>query len=108
MAKFQMAQEAPYREVEPGIFRRVRAHTDRLMMVELTFSKGAAGSEHAHPHDQQTYILEGRFRFVNGTETREVGPGDVICFQGDVRHSALCLEAGRIIDVFSPARGDFL
>lgn len=108
MAKFQMAHEAAYAQADPGVRRRIRAHTDRLMMVELTFETGAAGAEHSHPHDQQTYILEGRFRFVNDGEAREVGPGDVICFASGARHSTVCLEAGRILDVFSPARQDFL
>ncbi len=108
MAKFQMADEKAFVPADPGITRRIRAHTDRLMMVELMFEEGAVGSEHTHDHDQQTYILSGRFRFVNDGEAREVGPGDVICFASGVKHGTKCLEAGRIIDVFSPARKDFL
>jgi quercetin dioxygenase-like cupin family protein len=108
MAKFHMADEAAFQEVDPGVFRRMRTHTDNLMMVEIKFNKGAVGSEHTHPHEQQTYILEGRFRFSNDGETREVGPGDTICFAPNVKHGTVCLEAGRLIDVFSPARKDFL
>lgn len=108
MAKFQGADEIAFQPADPGVMRKVRAHTDRLMMLELVFEKGAVGATHTHEHDQQTYILEGRFAFTNDGETREVGPGDVVCFASGVQHGTVCLEAGRIIDVFSPCRKDFL
>lgn len=108
MARFQGAEEIPFVQADPGVMRRIRAHTDRLMMVELTFEKGAVGAAHQHEHDQQTYILEGRFAFTNDGETCQVGPGDVISFASGVTHSTVCLEKGRILDMFSPARKDFL
>lgn len=104
---FMAADIAPVAAGE-GVLRRVLAHNPQLMMVQIDFEAGAVGTAHTHPHTQVTYIVSGRFRFTNDGETREVGPGDSLCFAPDVPHGTICLEAGRVIDVFTPQREDFL
>lgn len=91
-----------------GVSRAVLAHGPGLMSVEVRFEKGAVGAVHAHPHLQNTYVLSGRFRFTIDEEAVEVGPGDAIAFLENVPHGTVCLEEGALLDVFSPAREDFL
>ena len=91
-----------------GVTRRVLAYTDGLMCVENTFEKGAVGALHHHPHTQITYVVSGRFRFTIGDETREVGPGDTLLKQDGVMHGCVCLEAGILLDFFTPMREDFV
>ena len=91
-----------------GVSRRVLAHTDRQMIVEVHFDEGGVGSVHTHPHAQNTYVLSGRFRFTIDGESVEVGPGDTIAFPPDIPHGTLCLEAGTLLDIFTPMREDFL
>ena len=50
----------------------------------------------------------GRFRFTIGDETREVGPGDTLLKQDGVMHGCVCLEAGILLDFFTPMREDFV
>ena len=91
-----------------GVSRCVLANSPGLMTVEVRFEEGAVGAVHSHPHLQNTYVLRGRFRLTVGGEAVEVGPGDTLAFPEDVPHGTECLEAGALLDVFSPARADFL
>ena len=43
-------------EAGPGVVRRVLAYSKDLMCVENTFSEGAVGNLHHHPHTQITYV----------------------------------------------------
>ena len=91
-----------------GVARRVLAHTEQLMVVEVHFEAGSTGSVHTHPHCQNTYVLSGRFRFSVDGEPVEVGPGDTLAFPSNVPHGTLCLEKGVLLDMFTPMREDFL
>ena len=100
--------EAALRDLGGGVSRRVLAHTEQLMVVEVHFEEGGVGSVHTHPHCQNTYVLSGRFRFTVDGEPVEVGPGDTLAFPSGVPHGTVCLEKGVLLDMFSPMREDFL
>lgn len=95
-------------QVAEGVSRRVLVHGGKMMSVEVTFRQGAIGPLHRHPHEQLTYVRSGRFRFTIGDETHEVGAGDTLYKQPDILHGCVCLEAGVLIDIFTPQREDFL
>lgn len=102
-----------YRDVAPkdlggGVTRRVLAYSPQLMTVEVSFETGAESSVHTHPHCQNTFVRSGRFRFNVDGEAVEVGPGDTLAFPPDLPHGVRCLEAGALIDTFTPLRRDFL
>ena len=93
---------------DPGVTRQVLADHPDLMIVCFKFEVGAVGALHNHPHIQSTHVKSGRFRFsVDGVET-EVGPGDSFVVSSNVVHGCECLEAGELIDCFTPRRDDFL
>lgn len=103
-----MQLNGDWETVEPGIARRLVALGRRMMAVRVRFSKGAVGALHAHPHEQLTQVLSGRFRFWLGGEVLEVSTGDSLCIPGGLEHGAEALEAGELLDVFSPLREDLL
>ena len=78
------------------------------MMVEIYFDKGAVGEIHSHPHEQITYVLEGEFEFTIDGKKQIVKDGDSIFNESNVPHGTICLEKGRLLDVFTPHREDFL
>ena len=100
--------DVPLKDLGGGVSRRVLAHTDRLMIVEVNFEAGGEGSVHTHPHFQNPYVRSGKFRFTVDGEPVEVGPGDTLAFPSNIPHGTLCLEAGTLLDVFTPMREDFL
>lgn len=91
-----------------GISRKVLAHSDNMMAVEVHFEKGAVGSMHNHPHEQLTYVLSGKFEFTIGDEKKIVEAGDTMCKEPNIEHGCVCLEAGVLIDNFTPMRKDFV
>lgn len=111
---FSMHDTVPAAPAEPGIVRRIMNHDESLMLVELTCSAEAVGTEatpfrfHTHPHHQITYIVSGAFRFCVDGEERVVRAGDSIRMDPDVPHGMVCLEPGVLLDCFSPMRRDFL
>ncbi|MGK3141299.1 cupin domain-containing protein [Pantoea sp. C2G6] len=101
-------KERPLEELGNGVSRRVLACGGSMMAVEVTFAEGAVGPLHHHRHEQLTYVLSGRFAFTIDGETREVGAGDTLYKAPDVVHGCVCLEAGVLLDTFTPQREDFL
>jgi len=91
-----------------GSTRRILAWNDQLMPVEVGFEAGACGAPHSHPHVQCSYVLSGRFRYSVEDESVEMLPGDSIVVPGGLVHSCECLEAGTLLDIFTPAREDFV
>lgn len=91
-----------------GVSRRILAHAGGMMAVEVNFSTGAVGPMHSHPHEQLTYVLSGRFSFTIDGETRDVSAGDTLYKKPNVVHGCVCLEAGTLLDTFTPQREDFL
>jgi quercetin dioxygenase-like cupin family protein len=101
-------QDAPTDPAEPGVTRQVLAYDETLMMVRVTFAAGAVGYIHSHPHRQVTFVERGRFRFtLDGRET-ELTAGDSWFVAPDLPHGVVALEAGALIDVFTPARAEFV
>lgn len=88
--------------------RQVLAENEALMVVAFTFEKGGVGDVHNHPHTQSTFVERGRFHFSIDGEVFEVGPGDSFVIPSGAMHGCKCLEAGRLIDTFTPRRDDFL
>jgi len=91
-----------------GTHRRVLAHNDALMAVEVSFETGAVGSEHTHPHTQCSYVLSGKFSYSVEGESTVLNPGDSIVVPSGLKHGTVCLEKGVLLDVFTPEREDFL
>ncbi len=101
-------ETTPWKPVEKGIERKVMAYGEDLMIVKVRFELGAIGSKHKHVHTQATLIESGVFEvFING-ENKVLKKGDVFYIPSDVLHGVLCIEDGILIDVFNPARKDFL
>ena len=91
-----------------GVSRKILSYNDSLMSVEVHFEKGAVGSMHTHPHVQISYVLEGSFEATIGGETKIIKKGDTYITEPDVPHGVVCLEAGTLLDIFTPMRADFL
>lgn len=106
--KFFAAGDCPAKVVDPGVRRAVLAHGKELMVCRLWFEKGAVGNLHRHPHVQATYILSGVFEFRIGGEKKIVRAGDTLYDESNILHGAVCLEAGELLDIFTPEREDFL
>ena len=93
---------------EPGLTRRILAHSESLMLVEHRMEDGWAGARHSHPQDQLVYVISGRLRFSCGNDEFEAGAGDSFVVRGGIEHQGWALEPSVVLDVFTPHREDYL
>lgn len=105
---FVEAGEVAWTELGPGNRRRVLVETPELMQVEFGFDAGAVGALHSHPHVQASYVAQGRFEVTIDGETRTIGAGGSFIVPSGLVHGVRALEAGRLVDSFTPRRDDFL
>jgi len=106
--EFQFEQEIPWEDVGNGVTRQIYGYDDRVMLVKAKFVKGGVGSLHQHPHSQVTYVESGVFEMTIGDEKKIIRKGDGYYVPPNIIHGCVCLEAGMLIDAFTPCREDFL
>jgi quercetin dioxygenase-like cupin family protein len=103
-----MAGMGEWEDAETGVRRRILQAQGRLMLMEVRFAAGAAGYEHSHVHEQISYCIAGRFEYSLDGRTHVLAKGESIYVPSNARHGAKALEAGSLIDVFTPVREDLL
>ena len=97
-----------WEELGPGLSRQILGWDNQIMMVKVRFDKGVEASQHTHFHAQTTFCHSGKFEFTIDGEKHVIEPGDGLYIAPNLLHGAVCLEAGVVLDVFSPVREDFL
>ncbi|RWH80574.1 MAG: cupin domain-containing protein [Mesorhizobium sp.] len=105
---FARAGEAAWTPTPDGNRRRVLLYTDELMMVEFGFDKDGVGALHSHPHVQASYVAEGRFEVTIDGRTEVLETGSSFIVPSNLIHGVKALEAGRLVDSFTPHRADFI
>ena len=98
----------PVTSPEPGLRRWVLAHNGNLILVQHEMEQGWAGTRHSHPHDQAVYVVTGHLRCSCGDELFEVKAGESFVIRGGVEHQAWALMPSVVLDIFTPARADYL
>ena len=101
-------QSLPWESVGDKVKRKIMTYDANLMMVKVAFEAGGIGAAHQHPHTQMSYVESGSFTITIADETRTVRAGDAYYIPPDVWHGAVCLEAGTLVDVFTPMREDMV
>jgi quercetin dioxygenase-like cupin family protein len=107
MPVFVKLTSVPERAILDGSVRGHYAHLPGMTAGEVNLDANTHVPMHVHPHEQVTYVIEGRFQFTVGEETTVLEPGMVALIPGGVLHGGETLTACRVIDVFSPARDDY-
>lgn len=94
------------KELLPG-FKARFVHTEHMTCSYWTVAAGASLPGHAHPHEQVTNVMEGRFELTVNGETKTLAPGSVAVIPSNAAHSGKAVTDCRIIDVFYPVREDY-
>jgi len=100
--------ESEAETVGDGIRRTLLGYDDHLMLAKVWFRKGSVGDVHTHLHSQVSYVVEGKFEVEVDGGKQILSAGDAFFVPSMAPHGAVCLEDGILLDVFSPARRDFL
>lgn len=105
---FILENEKTWEPAGEGVVRQILGYDGQVMLVKVKFEQGATGAPHTHYHTQTTYVASGKFEFTVNGKKQIVSAGDGIYIEPDAEHGCTCLEAGILIDCFSPMRADFL
>ena len=91
-----------------GVSYKTLTFGERTSLSEFSLEKGSVIPRHSHPHEQTGYVISGRMLFNIGNEQFEAEPGDSWNIPSNVDHDVEVLEDTVVIEVFSPAREDYL
>ena len=95
-------------DMAPGIRRRTLVHGANTLMAAFTLDAGSRIPEHSHPEEQTGYLVSGRMTFHIRGEARETCAGDAWSIPGGVPHAVDVHEDCVALEVFSPARKDYM
>ena len=95
-------------EPEPGLQREVLVHRPALMLVRHQMRKGWRGTRHHHTHEQMVYVIKGRIRAKVENVWLDAAEGDNFIVTPNAQHEAEALEDSVVLDIFTPAREDYL
>ncbi len=101
-------QDSPYKQLEPGVERKILATGGGLMTAQFRFQKGAIGALHSHPHEQVGYVVSGSVDLTLEGKTQTLRAGDSYYVPPGLVHGVKALEDTVLVDVFTPQRQDFL
>jgi quercetin dioxygenase-like cupin family protein len=105
---FVDAAAAGWTDLGGGIRRQLLTFDDRTMMVRVSFEAGAVGAPHSHPHVQCSLVESGTFDVTIAGVTTRLSAGSSFLVPGGAVHGCVAVEAGALVDVFTPPRADFL
>ena len=106
---YQNVNEIEAREMVPGMKARF-VHSDKMTFAFWDISADSALPEHSHPHEQFSFMVQGRLRLRVGEREKLVGPGDIWHVPPNVVHGGDILgdEPVIFVDVFHPIREEVI
>lgn len=105
---FQIADQIEWEIVGEGVKRKLMAYDGHLTMVYVDFMAGSVAAIHNHYHSQGTLVVSGKFEVTVGDKIQIISSGDGFYAEPDIPHGVKCVEAGVLLDVFTPMRADFV
>ncbi len=91
-----------------GVSYRTLVYGEKTSLGEFYLKKGTIIPNHSHPHEQTGYFISGKAVFIIDGERYNTDPGDSWCIHGDVEHGVEVIEDSVVIEIFSPAREEYL
>ena len=99
--------DLPEERVNALVTRRV-LHTSAMTIIQLAYKNGGIVPLHHHVHAQVTMVQSGSLRLEMSGQSTVVHAGESIDVPSNIPHLAEALEDSSVIEVFVPARTDWL
>ena len=93
--------------MNPHLSRKV-IHVQNLTLARIELRKGAVVPEHSHVNEQVSMIETGALLFVMNGSKQVVRAGECLAIPPREPHRVEALEDSVAVDVFSPAREDWI
>jgi len=91
-----------------GVSFEVLAVGKKTMVTKMLYKVGDKVPLHSHPNEQSGYIISGKYRIRYQNNDAILIFGDSYSIPENMEHSMEVIEAGEVIDTFSPPRQDYL
>lgn len=104
---FKKAQAAQQR-VFQGVTFDVLVVGEKSMVTKMRYQDSKLVPLHSHPNEQSGYVISGKYRLRVGEQEEILITGDSYSIPANVPHSIEVIEAGEVVDVFTPPRQDYL
>ena len=99
--------DLPEEPVNALVTRRVM-HTPAMTIIQLSYKQGGIVPLHHHVHEQVTMVLSGSVQMKMGGQSVVVNAGESLAVPSNAPHLAEALEDTTVIEVFVPARTDWI
>lgn len=80
----------------------------KTMVTKMNYKQGDEVPFHSHPNEQSGYIISGKHKIIFQDSNEILNAGDSYSIPENIFHSWKVIEAGEVIDIFSPIREDYL
>ena len=90
-----------------GVKFQVLAIGPRSMVCKMLYKLTDHVPAHHHPNEQSGYVISGRYKVKFKDYDQILEAGDSYAIPENIEHSFEILEAGEVIDVFTPPRKDY-
>lgn len=84
------------------------SHGEKSMVTKMLYKITDNVPTHAHPNEQSGYVISGKYRLKFNDYDEVLEAGDTYTIPENVHHSLEIIEAGEVVDVFTPPRADYL
>ncbi len=91
-----------------GVDFEVLAVGTESMATKMLYKESDFVPFHKHPNEQNGYVITGRYKLMFDNTEYSLIKGDSYSIPENTEHSMEIIEAGEIIDVFTPVRQDYL
>lgn len=91
-----------------GVDFVVLAIGEKSMVTKMLYKTTDNVPKHSHPNEQNGYVVSGKYRLKFNDFDEILQVGDSYSIPANIEHSIEIIEAGEIVDVFTPIREDYL
>lgn len=106
--KFVVKKENAVKKQFLGVAFEVLAIGKESMVTKMLYKDAGFVPFHKHPNEQNGYVITGRYKLMFDQKEYLLVKGDSYSIPANMEHSMEIIEAGEIIDVFTPVRQDYL
>lgn len=78
------------------------------MVTKMLYKQTDSVPFHKHPNEQSGYVISGQYNLQFGGNEFLLTEGDTYSIPANVEHRIQIIEAGQVVDVFTPIRQDYL
>ncbi|MBC8456189.1 cupin domain-containing protein [bacterium] len=91
-----------------GVDIELLSNGQKSMIAKMNYKIGNKVPFHNHPNEQAGYVISGKIRIQFAGNGQLLTAGDSYVIPENIDHSVEVIEAGEVIDVFTPPRKDYI